>query len=65
MQCLHKEWGRKHMKRIPYTSFVGNLMYAHTRSRPDISFVVGNLGRYQSNPGIDLWKAAKKVMRYL
>ena len=23
------------------------------------------LGRYQSNPGIDHWKAAKKVMRYL
>jgi hypothetical protein len=23
------------------------------------------LGRYQSNPGMDHWKAAKKVMRYL
>ena len=23
------------------------------------------LGRYQSNPGIDHWKAAKKVLRYL
>ena len=23
------------------------------------------LRRYQSNPGIDHWKAAKKVMRYL
>ena len=23
------------------------------------------LGRYQSNPGLDYWKAAKKVMRYL
>ena len=23
------------------------------------------LGRYQSNSGIDHWKAAKKVMRYL
>jgi hypothetical protein len=23
------------------------------------------LGRYQSNPGIDHWRAAKKVMRYL
>ena len=23
------------------------------------------LGRYQSNPGIDLWKAGKKVLRYL
>ncbi|KAL0554019.1 hypothetical protein IC582_007924 [Cucumis melo] len=23
------------------------------------------LGRYQSNPGMDYWKAAKKVLRYL
>ncbi|CAL5185285.1 unnamed protein product [Lathyrus oleraceus] len=24
-----------------------------------------NLGRYQGNPGMDHWKAAKKVLRYL
>jgi len=23
------------------------------------------LGRYQSNPGLDHWKAAKEVLRYL
>src|SRR3954470_19366687 len=43
----------------------GSLMYASTCTRPDISFVVGMLGRYQSNPGMDHWKAAKKVLRYL
>ena len=53
------------MERIPYSSVVGSLIYAQTCTRPDISFVVGMLGRYQSNPGIDHWKAAKKVMRYL
>lgn len=40
-------------------------MYAQTCTRPDISFAVGILGRYQSNPGMDHWKAAKKVLRYL
>jgi hypothetical protein len=40
-------------------------MYAQTCTRPDISFAVGMLGRYQSNPGMDHWKAAKKVLRYL
>ena len=30
-----------------------------------ISFAVGMLGRYQSNPGLDHWKATKKVLRYL
>ena len=40
-------------------------MYAHVCTRPDISFVVGMLGRYQSNPGTDHWRAAKKILRYL
>ncbi|XP_031256213.1 secreted RxLR effector protein 161-like [Pistacia vera] len=53
------------MKNIPYASAVGSLMYAQVCTRPDIAFVVGMLGRYQSNPDIDHWRAAKKVMRYL
>ncbi|XP_050233303.1 secreted RxLR effector protein 161-like [Mercurialis annua] len=53
------------MKNIPYASVVGSLMYAQTCTRPDISFAVGILGRYQSNPGLDHWKAAKKILRYL
>ncbi|WVZ16815.1 hypothetical protein V8G54_009797 [Vigna mungo] len=53
------------MESIPYASVVGSLMYAQTCTRPDINFAVGMLGRYQSNPGMDHWKAAKKVLRYL
>ena len=53
------------MEAIPYASLVGSLMYAQTCTRPDISFAVGMLGRYQSNPGMGHWKAAKKVLRYL
>ena len=34
-------------------------------TRLDIAYAIGVLGRYQSNLGIDHWKAAKKVMRYL
>jgi hypothetical protein len=41
------------------------LIYTQTCTRPDISLAVGMLGKYQSNPGMDHWKAAKKVMRYL
>ena len=40
-------------------------MYAQVCTRPNIVFVVGVLGRYQSNPGIDHWRVAKKMMRYL
>ena len=53
------------MENIPYASIVGSLMYAQTCTRPDISFAVGMLGRYQSNPGLDHWKATKKFLRYL
>jgi len=65
MQCLKNDLERKQMKNIPYASVVGSLMYAQTCTRPDISFAVGMLGRYQSNPELEHWKAAKKVSRYL
>ncbi|XP_050920013.1 secreted RxLR effector protein 161-like [Lathyrus oleraceus] len=53
------------MKNIPYASVVGSLIYAQVCTRPDIAFAFGILGRYQSNPGLDHCKAAKKVLRYL
>ncbi|XP_075091525.1 secreted RxLR effector protein 161-like [Nicotiana tabacum] len=53
------------MESIPYSLIVGSLMYAKTCTRLYISFAVRMLGRYQSNPGIDHWKTAKKVLRYL
>ncbi|KAL6328060.1 hypothetical protein AAG906_033330 [Vitis piasezkii] len=48
-QCPSNDSEKKDMKNIPYASAVG----------------IGMLGRYQSNPGLEHWKAAKKVMRYL
>ena len=65
MQCPQNEWERKQMERIPNASAVGSLMLAQTCTRPNIIFAVGMLGRYQINLGMDLWKATKKVMRYL
>ena len=62
-QCPKNDLEREQMKNIPYASAVGSLMYAQVCTRPDIAFAVGTLG--QSNPGIDHWKAAKKVIRYL
>ncbi|XP_031278042.1 secreted RxLR effector protein 161-like [Pistacia vera] len=64
-QCPHIELERKKMEHIPYAFVVESLMYAQTCTRLDISFAVGLLGRYQSNPEIDHWQAAKKVLRYL
>jgi hypothetical protein len=53
------------MKNISYASIVGSLLYAQVCTKPDIAMTVGMLGRYQSNPGMEHWKAAKKVLRYL
>ena len=44
---------------------VRSLMYAHIYTRPNISFAVGMLGKYQRNPGLDHWKVAKNVLTYL
>ncbi|XP_071905715.1 secreted RxLR effector protein 161-like [Coffea arabica] len=64
-QCPKNELERKEMDRILYASLVGSLMYAQVCTRPDIAFIVGMLGRYQSNPEKDHWKSAKRVLRYL
>ena len=64
-QCPKNNLKIEEMQKIPYASAVGSLMYAQACTRPDIAFIVGMLGRYMSNPGVDHWKAAKRVMRYL
>ena len=65
MQCPKNDLERKQMEDIPYAYVVGNLMYAQICTRPYISFAVDMLGRYQSNLGLEHWKVAKKVLRYL
>ena len=41
------------MRTIPYASAVGSLMYAQVCTRPDLAFITGMLGRFQSNLGMD------------
>jgi hypothetical protein len=56
---------RKSMENIPYLNAVGTLQYLATSTRPDISFAVGVLARFNKNPGIEHWKAVKHLFRYL
>ncbi|XP_073298530.1 secreted RxLR effector protein 161-like [Primulina huaijiensis] len=53
------------IRRIPYASAVGSLMYAMLCTRPDIFFAVGVVSRYQSNPGLDHWVVVKHILKYL
>ena len=64
-QCPQDEKERAEMEKFPYASAIGSLMYAQVCTRPDIAFAVDALGRYLSNPGLNHWKAVKKVIRYL
>ena len=56
---------QKSMETIPYLNAVGTLQYLATSTRPDISFAVGVLARFNKNPGIEHWKAVKHLFRYL
>ncbi|XP_040374525.1 secreted RxLR effector protein 161-like [Rosa chinensis] len=53
------------MESKPYARLVGSLMYAQVCTRPYLSFIVGILSRFQSNPGHEHWVAGKKVLRYV
>jgi len=48
-----------------YQEIVGSLNYAAIATRPDLSFAVGVLGRYASDPARRHMIMAKRVMRYL
>lgn len=50
---------------VPYRQIIGSLMYLAVGTRPDIAFVVSNLSQFLSNPSMEHWKAAKRVLRYL
>ncbi|KAL4018316.1 hypothetical protein IC575_021907 [Cucumis melo] len=64
-QCPKTPQEVEDMRRIPYASAVGSLMYAMLCTRPDICYVVGIVSRYQSNPGLDHWTTIKIILKYL
>ena len=64
-QCPKSEADKEEMKKVPYASAVGSLMYAMVCTRPDIAHAVGVVSRYLSNPGKDHWSAVKWILRYL
>jgi hypothetical protein len=56
---------KEEMKHIPYMNAIGALNYVAIATRPDISYAVGRLARYSSNPGLVHWTAVKHLLRYL
>ena len=63
---LEKDDGiSKAVNPISYQSIIGSLMYVTTATRPDISFAVGVLSKFNSKPNQTHLTAAKRVLRYL
>ena len=44
-QCPKNKYELEQIKAVPYASAVGSLQYAQVCTRPDLSFVIGILGR--------------------
>jgi hypothetical protein len=64
-QCPKNQYEIDQTKMVLYASAVGSLQYAQVYTCPDIAYVTGLLGRFQSNPRLEHWKLVKKVLRYL
>lgn len=60
---------RKEMSNKPYRNLVGSLMYLATSTRiwllPHGHNAISLLSQFNENPGLNHWKAAKRVLRYL
>ena len=64
-QCPTTSDERGRMSKIPYASAIGSIMYSMTCTRPDVSYALSMVSRYQSDPGESHWTAVKNILKYL
>jgi hypothetical protein len=53
------------MRDVPYREAVGSLMYVSLGTRPDITYAVSIISKFNQNPGRTHWNAVKCVFAYL
>ena len=56
---------KKVMNDKPYRPILGSVMWGQLTTRPDLSFAVSLLSRFQANPGVDHWNALMHVIGYI
>jgi hypothetical protein len=56
---------RREMDDKPYRSILGTIMWGQLATRPDLSFTVALLARFQENPGIAHWRMLLHVVGYI
>jgi hypothetical protein len=55
---------QERMRVIPYASAIGSIMYAMICTRPDISYALSAMSRYQSNYDNAHWTIIKNILKY-
>ena len=63
--CPKTPQEKEKMARVLYVNAIGSLIYAMMCTMHDISYVVGLVSRYQSNPGQKHGSAIKRILTYL
>src|SRR5882724_2311928 len=53
------------MKKIPYLTAVGSIIYAATATCPDVAYAIQHLSQFNCNPGNAHWTTAQHVIWYL
>jgi hypothetical protein len=56
---------KQEMKDKPYRSVLGSIMWGQLATRPDLSFSVSLLARFQAEPGVEHWSALLHVVGYI
>lgn len=63
--CSKTPQEKERMVGIPYTNAIESFMYAMMCTKLDISYAMGLVNRYQSNPGQKHGSAVKRILAYL
>ncbi|GBP89947.1 Copia protein [Eumeta japonica] len=53
------------LRNVPYQEAIGCLLYLSQGTRPDITYIVNSLSRYNGQPTAEHWTTLKRVFRYL
>ena len=53
------------VSQLKYSQLISSYLYISNRNRPDISYAIGRLSRYTSNPSREHWTVLESVFRYL
>jgi hypothetical protein len=64
-QCHTDSDEQKRMRVIPYALAIGSIMYTMICTRPDVSYALSDMSRYQSNYSDAHWATIKNILKYL